>query len=253
MEDNLLELLKIYNILRASDSLTKHNATTINIKAFKERETVIESLRKAKHLIADTANMINNMMEVYEEARDMELAAVATLTPANRNQAIIKHEQNIKITNSLSVRAKKVNNFDNVKQDGSLYYIPKYNHFAIKISGILCHGNIGAIFYMEKNPTKIKDCKFGIECTKYDQCSYYHDPLTCPKSTDIRNYVAHSWVYSDPLGRNNTLSRHYGALQHLDTDLLTITKMDVDKLNNQIMHDILCLVVATNTMRELES
>jgi hypothetical protein len=103
------------------------------------------------------------------------------------------------------------------------------------------HGNIGMIYNEEKNPEKIKDCKFAATCIKQNNCDYYHDPFLFPGSRDHRNFIAASWLYS--CGTNDhsrNKSRRFGARQHLDTDIAYMQGEEQTRFFDQTTHDVLC-------------
>jgi hypothetical protein len=266
----------INNLITSADSLLHPTDNTINVVAYKEREAFIKKLKQYKAEIAEFTNYLSKTIETAESIRDTELSLMTKIidhnTPPKREATVaqtaqhtltvphvnninvnnvqhtapIIHPEPIKITDTLQIMAKRVTSFDKVKQDGDIYYITKNKHFAIKIAGVLYHGNIGKIFSSDKNPEKIKDCRFGITCVKYDSCMYYHDPLQYPVSSDIRNFVAQSWVYSDPSNRNNPMMRKFGALQNLETDAMGVQVNDLSRYDDQIMHDLLCSALLHN-------
>jgi hypothetical protein len=157
----------------------------------------------------------------------------------------------VRITDKLSINAMSVGNFDDVNQDGNLYYVTSVDHFAFVISGHLFHGNIGVIYTDAKEPQKIKDCKYTDGCTK-SLCRYYHDPKLFSHSRDRRNYIASSFTYVDPAStyKNKSQCRHFGSLPNLDTDLVTICDEERDRLADQSMHDLLCSIILKESNRD---
>jgi hypothetical protein len=154
----------------------------------------------------------------------------------------------IKFTEALSLPAIKVPSFEYVKSDGELYYVESADHFAFKLAGKLLHGNIGNIYTDEKNPEKIKNCKFAASCMKRDHCDYYHDPLTFAGSKDYRNFIASSFVYSPPNSeyKNRTRGRRFGSREHLDTDIVGLNEEEISRFCDQTVHDILCSLLLNN-------
>jgi hypothetical protein len=151
----------------------------------------------------------------------------------------------INLTDSLSLKAICVGSFDQVKQDGNLYYIESADHFAFNLAGNLIHGNIGTIYTDEKNPEKIKDCKFGAECIKRAKCDYYHDPKLYPGSRDHRNFIASSWLYAPPDSqyKNKSRSRRFGSREHLDFDIVNLSEEERDRYASMLCHDVLCTLI----------
>jgi hypothetical protein len=155
----------------------------------------------------------------------------------------------VPITDALFLRAIYVTAFDKVKQDGNLYYVEPANHFAIMLNGQLFHGNIGNIYSDEKNPEKIKECKYTTTCSKYDKCRYYHDPISFPGSKDSRNYVASSWVYypPHPYCKNRPRGRRIGSRNNMDMDIIGLQPDEIGRLRDQAMHDLLCSLLIHQT------
>ncbi len=170
-----------------------------------------------------------------------------TLTTLNTSEP---YRTRIKFTESLFLNAIQVPSFDNVKQDGELYYVESKNHFAFRIAGHLLHGNIGVIYTDEKSPENIKDCKFAESCMKRDNCDYYHDPLKFSDSNDVRNYTASSFLYAPPNSqyKNRPHSRRFGSRDHLDTDIVALQDEDINRFNDQTMHDLLCSLLISSSV-----
>lgn len=156
----------------------------------------------------------------------------------------------VPITESVGILATRVHSFESVNVDGTLYYVVQCGHFAVKISGVLFHAGIGEIYTVDMEPVKIKECKYGEKCNRVD-CTYYHDPLRCPQSRDIRNYVANSWLYAGPgsLMRARRTARNFGSISNLDADLALMEPEDVRRWMDQIAHDIVCGLVLSRFVR----
>jgi hypothetical protein len=142
----------------------------------------------------------------------------------------------VAITPKLSLVAKIINSPDDADGADGLCYVPRMQHFAINIAGHTFHGNIGRIF-TQNVYEKIKDCRYVGTCTKGALCEYYHNPTLFHGSTDCRNFLAHSWLYGDRRART------FGSRDRLDIDIVTVTNDEVARLQDQIMHDILCFLV----------
>jgi hypothetical protein len=153
--------------------------------------------------------------------------------------------ERIPITQSVVLNAIPVRNFADVKCDGCLYYVTTCSHFAIIINGMMFHGNIGIIYTDSEDPEKIKDCKFTEGCNRANMCRYYHDPIVFQGSSDRRNYIASSCIYTSPsaMYKNRSRSRRYGSLEHLDTDMLGLNDEEKNRMYDQVMHDLLCALV----------
>lgn len=171
-------------------------------------------------------------------------SASLTITPTI---SILKREivrAPIKISELVSITATVVQSFDQVMQNGDIYYIEPCAHFAIKIAGKLFHGNIGRVYNDERahTPSKIKACKYAPKCDKSNKCDFYHDPMIFKGSADTRNFIADSWIYTPVTSKHDqrgAMGRKVSSRDSLDVDLLTITDEDVSKYGAQLMHDLL--------------
>jgi len=138
-----------------------------------------------------------------------------------------------------------VDSIQMVIESGKLYYIPPMDHFAIMINGEVFHGNIGKIYNNQKDPVRVKSCKFGANCNRSNTCTYYHDPLEFSGRKDIRNFAANSWMYVEPSAslRDPARIRRFGSRDNLSIDLPGITKEEIDRFNDQMFHDMLCMLI----------
>lgn len=152
----------------------------------------------------------------------------------------------VAITETKSLPAIVVQDFDSVKSDGNLYYVEPSDHFAIRIMGNLFHGNIGIVYTDEKLPEKIKDCKYPGRCRKGGGCDYYHDPVKFSGSRDHRNHIAGSFLYAPPDAsyKNRSRNRCFGSRTYLDTDLVALQPDDISRFHDQVFHDILCALIS---------
>jgi len=158
----------------------------------------------------------------------------------------------IQITDCISLDAIRVSEFDHVEQNGNLYYVESANHFAIKLGGRVFHGNVGIIYTDEKNPEKIKDCKFFTSCTRRSNCDYYHNPTKFSGSKDCRNFVASAWLYSPPTShyKNRTRSRRFGSRDTMDADIFNLQPEEIDRFYDQMMHDLLCAMILSKMHKD---
>lgn len=228
----------------------------VNLKKLENRDSVLEGLRETYSKLTQLVSSLENKIDRLEVIHKNQLGRLKNVigeSPGGRREipwkVITKGKERVinlekvPITDNLSLLAIVVSHWRELKnmRDGILYYVSLADNFAIKINGNLYYGNIGNILTNESNPTKIKGCKFGKECSKH-KCSYYHDPLVSSDSSDRRNYVANSWLYSPPddKARNKKKMRKFGSLKNLEIDLHLLKKDDVDKFASQTMHDLLC-------------
>lgn len=150
----------------------------------------------------------------------------------------------IPVSDGIELNAIRVSGFDGVVTNGEVYYVESCGHFAFKVSGVLFHAGIGDIYTTESEPIKIKECKYGDKCNRHD-CTYYHDPVRCDRSRDVRNYVANSWLYAPPgsMLRTRKTSRTFGSRQFLDADVTSVDAEDCRRFMDQSSHDILCSLI----------
>lgn len=161
-------------------------------------------------------------------------------------QSPISHVMRVQIVDNIYVMAHQITDLNGVRDDGTLYYLPAKDVFAIRFCGYVLRGNIGEIFINALTPTKIKKCKYDKNCSRV-KCDYYHDPISYPGSRDHRNFIASSWLYT-PMSRSrndgSSLHRVFGSRSTLSSDIFGLTKESVETFGDQLMHDLLCYIVA---------
>lgn len=126
-----------------------------------------------------------------------------------------------------------------------LHYVPKWNHFAIRVGTILLHGNVGNVYGgRTKKPQRVRDCKRRV-CSRAG-CGYYHDPAQHPGSQDVRNYMADAFLYCPAAGEAHVRygGRRIGSRDALGLDLELVSESDVRRTLDQTAHDMLCALVA---------
>jgi hypothetical protein len=262
----------IDRLIESSQALL-HNDDNINAKTIEARDTLIAQLAT---LAAGISEVSVRVCTALEQARDSNARDVATMgsllnklngdngwrtTRRTQQSRIGKTAQatpapivtsahvDIPFTDALSLPALRVGTFDEVKQDGEVYYVDGANHFAFRLGGRLFHGNIGTIYTDEKSPEKIKDCKFGDACVKQECCKYFHNPRRSAGSRDIRNYVASSYVYTPPdsVYKNRLRSRRFGSRPYLDVDIAGLSEEEITRFHDQAMHDLLCSMLLSRS------
>lgn len=146
----------------------------------------------------------------------------------------------INIIGHLCLDAYVVESFNDVLPDGQLYYLR--GHFAFNIAGNVFHGNIGKIYTDNREPVKIKVCKFKNQCRKNKSCDFYHDPEVFAGSTDVRNYIASSFIYTpqNSTHYNKMRSRRIGDRDSLVEDLENLTVDSKGRFIDQTVHDFIC-------------
>lgn len=152
--------------------------------------------------------------------------------------------QRITVSPSISMDAIVVITPDAVRQDGYLYYISTWDHFALRINGHLFHGNIGVIYDRPSDSIKTADCKYK-NCRHRATCAYYHDPSIFPGSNERRNYYNAALTYSpsdSPRGR----SMHFGSFSNIENDINHVDATSASMMRDHTMHDLLCAMIAMN-------
>ncbi|QYB17654.1 hypothetical protein PV-S19_0290 [Pacmanvirus S19] len=281
---------KVNQFLNSNRNLLDESNETINVKVFESREKFIYTVDTILNSLADITINIETVLARAKTIQSKEISVMNSLfnklnkkqisetewktvvtkprnsvatkptqsvqtTQTTQNVQMVKIDKptysRIKFTEALSLPAIKVPTFDYVKQDGELYYVECAEHFAIMISGKLLHGNIGTIYTDERNPEKIKDCKFATNCMKQDKCDYYHSPTKFHGSRDHRNYIASSWLYTPANSQyNRPRSRRFGSRDHLDTDIVGLQSEEIERFHDQAMHDLLCSLLLDDAYRQ---
>jgi hypothetical protein len=131
---------------------------------------------------------------------------------------------------------------------GEIHYIPQWQHFATKLGGIIFHANVGRIYPMRHplrgksaTPERIKNCR-KVQCSR-DGCQFFHDPETCPGSSDVRNFVADSWLYHPSTEPSRPSARRFGSIEFLEADLRAMSEEEASRFLHQTAHDIVCSLI----------
>lgn len=273
MQDLLIKLSSAVKSISTDKShLLSINDSIVNVKFISERNLLIERLTAETAKLASLLEEMNAVLDTAKTCHSKDMHLIGSVINSTKkeepwslprksrlgalhmgNGAAITHNKpaqltaqpaqtNIKFTEALSLTVLSVDSFDLVKQDGSMYFVTSAAHFAVRINGLLFHGNIGTIYTDEKNPEKIKDCRYSETCMKRDNCDYYHDPVKFAGSKDCRNFIASSWLYSPPdsFYKNRSRSRRFGSREHIDVDIVGLQDEERVRFYDQTMHDILC-------------
>jgi hypothetical protein len=177
-------------ILLSNQGLLNGMGETINVRSYENRGALIDQLTEISNLITDLNTKISNTLNKAQSVHSQETITIDNLinkkpkteqpwTAVTKKKqtpsiSLVKQIDNsdtsqiqlVNITKNLSLRAIIVGSFDDVKACGQLYYIKSADHFALKINDFMFHGNIGILYTDEKNPEKIKDCRFANNCMK---------------------------------------------------------------------------------------
>lgn len=198
----------------------------------------------------------------YSRGRSSTTKCAPLIAPAPAPQCserLEPREVEIAVSTNMFLRCIEIPDIGALQRDGILYYIPRTHRFAIRLAGFVLQGNIGIVYVSESSPQKIHDCDMQPSCNP-SVCRYYHNPCTCPGSTDIRNFAATSWLYHSTHGSSASNSgngcggpkktRKLSSRIGLDSDILTITGSDLSYYNEQLMHDILCGIIMNYYVRK---
>lgn len=138
-----------------------------------------------------------------------------------------------------------------------LHFVPQWNHFALKIDGVVFHANMAQIYNrfgvrrmfgnggaQKRLPEKVRACGYPA-CGKPTTCQYYHDPALFPGSRDVRNFTAESFIYAPPIvpARGAGPFRRFGSIENLDADLRLISRDEARLFMDQVAHEVLCALV----------
>lgn len=130
-----------------------------------------------------------------------------------------------------------------------LHYIPQWDHFAVRFGSCVLHAGVGRVYRSppaksagQETPARVKECRH-LKCGTDKGCRYYHDPEEYPGSTDIRNYMVDSWLYSPTTAAARYGTRRFGSRPDLDVDIQGVSAEDARRFLHQTAHDIICAVI----------
>jgi hypothetical protein len=135
---------------------------------------------------------------------------------------------------------------------GDLYYVPHWNHFAVRVGGCVLHAGLGRIYrgapprsagpVAREAPECVKECRRA-RCAGGAGCRYYHDPEDFPDSTDVRNFMADSWYYTPAVSPARYGTRRIGSASDLEADIRAIGLDEARRFLHQTAHDVLCAAI----------
>ncbi len=210
---------------------TQETTSNVNISM----ETKLQSVSRTSVEIPQVSSVVFPVAN--EVCREAAVKGVSSL---------IKHQKpkitvNISPTLTLDAFVIAPNSLEFLPEQGKLFYIPEYDHFAIKICGHILHGNMGTIYTTnDKTPKFIKPCRYNQGCNK-ENCDYYHDPVINSGSKDIKNYTANSFLFAH-FGSNHGARREmrrFGSRDTAEIDIKCVTEENVALFEEQLMHDII--------------
>ena len=135
---------------------------------------------------------------------------------------------------------------------GDLYYVPHWNHFAVRIGGCVLHANLGRIYrgapprsagpVAHEAPERVKECRRA-RCAGSGACRYYHDPEEFAGSTETRNFMADSWHYTPAASPARYGARRIGSAREIEADIRAIGLDEARRFLHQTAHDVLCAAI----------
>lgn len=189
-------------------------------------------------LLQKELTVLNNSI-TYELNRGLEKHATETKTKISDNPWGITLDRDshfaVSIVDGVTIPVERIKKLEYIP-DQPVYYVEELDQFAIRIAGTLFRGNIGQIFNGRDNTKpKIKP----LDSRAHNLSKFYMDPKKYNRP-NIRNFSDSSWVYCKaPINRKNSGMRHIGSRERLRDDLETITEPEIDRLKDQLIHDLL--------------
>jgi hypothetical protein len=119
-----------------------------------------------------------------------------------------------------------------------MYWVSGANMYAIRINDVLICGNIGKI---GEGVVRTRMCRDGNTCSR-ENCTFYHDPIETPWSTDVMNYRPSAWMVSDELSNSKSRDmRHVGSYPLIERHAISNEEKIIRR--NQLMHDMITVLL----------
>jgi len=259
--ESLQNVINLFDKLK-DDLLNGPDYTTINeIEHDKEQIKSVNDVENQLNILLSDIEQLKSLLNTaFNKKTDIFKNKLMSLINSNENKqswsniatnAHTRHQIDIiqpslnsnierEIAPGVNIQVKSVKTPDLIPNT-EIYYIESCNQFAFKLNNILFRGNVGKIIGKNEVLVKVIDCVWGPRCNDMENCTYYHDPLYCPGSKDVRNFSYFSWLYNqenrlNPKAKN---SRSVGHRDYLKTDLRRMDAIEARSLVAQSMHDIL--------------
>lgn len=219
----------------------------------------VESFNILRNLLEDMSERVGACAEVYAKAKkkiaeevspmgkftatkSTPLATILSMAGVPRSDYVTDGQPLIRtsIGADAAINAIHVDNKNQVRSDGCVYYIRSINRFGLRVNGHLILGNIGDVFTHGCTPHKIKPCSNGKNCRDAG-CSYYH-----PDNGDIRNFISGSFSYQRKV---DGVARRIGNRSTLGSDIAKASRTEIDLFQDQSTHDFLCHLAILDTTR----
>jgi hypothetical protein len=139
---------------------------------------------------------------------------------------------------------------------GELYFIPQWNHFAVRIGSHVLHSGLGKVYWNtsseepRERPERVKECKYR-ECGGGTKCKFFHDPELFSGVAETRNFTADSYTYVPSTSSITRVgsARRIGSATHLECDLQHLSGDDARRFMHQTTHDLLITLVMLHQHR----
>lgn len=189
---------ELLNLINSIDTLPIHQSITFkdcDFEQLKNKNELLSKLETSKTLLSELTRKVNLICQDLQKSLQEDYESLKVLHNLDHRTVVINHDNvrysKVDIDKIHYIDAIIVDSFDDVEQDGHIYYVEPNKHFAFVLNGKLYHGNIGKVVNDKSEGSKLKTC-INPQCkndeTKRNECSFYHNPLLIPDSTDIRNF-----------------------------------------------------------------
>lgn len=255
--------------IKQNEHLLKTTPGILDVNIIQQREECISSCESLENELRNQLKLLSEFKEKLRGAHEKDMQTLAVITNKKKKEESSWTE--VKTKQAKKSKAKKqeiaipqpakmrtlqieglpidaivIEDIAAATASGQLYYVKDKDLFVLLMCGVKLIGNIGRVYTSEKNPEKIKQCRWnGDENCALKQCGFYHP------GKDIRNFMATSWLYVPPTsGYGDRFTRKVSSRDSLQADLQYIDSEYVALANNMLMHDILCFMIMQNHIKK---
>lgn len=125
-----------------------------------------------------------------------------------------------------------------------LYYIARWDHFAVRVGAAVFHGNLGNVSFpglSEEKGGRRRECRRPGCRGAAGGCPRYHDPARHPGARDVRDFGAESWAPAGLSGGGR--GRALCSRATLVGDLGAATSAAIRRQLDLTAHEVLCGVI----------
>lgn len=185
------QMLDLINLLDDFDVQESINVERYNCGKLITKHELLDKLEALDEMISTLPLKLGKLKEEIRSSLEHDYEMLKTFHNTD-HRIIVGKNHNLKydkvqVSDDEYIDAIVVDSFDDVQQDGHIYYVEPNNHFAFYLNGRLYHGNIGQCSDSRKLKTCINEGCRTNEHTR-TQCTFYHNPLIIPESSEVRNY-----------------------------------------------------------------